>query len=117
VIAMPPIVASADADIFVFDRPVHAIVERTSHGLRVRLVGRSDRAVTIRYRLITTGGGNHATQGGSARLDPAHPVTLLDLTQSIDEDWAGVLDVTMDGGGGYRELLRMPALDSARSGR
>lgn len=87
------------------ERPV--ILEETTgaDGVRLVVVGLSDRAVSVSYRLDAQGGdgrnANRASQSGTANLSPHQRSTLIDLHFSTTGTWTAKLSVSVEGGERY----------------
>lgn len=87
------------------ERPVTLEERSGADGVRLVVVGRSDRAVSVSYRLDAQGGGgrnaNRASQSGTATLTPHRRSTLIDLHFGTGGAWTAKLSVTVDGGESY----------------
>lgn len=86
-------------------RPV--ILEETTadDGVRLVVVGQSDRAVAVRYRLDAQGGDGHnanrASHSGTATLSPHQRSTLINLHFNTAGNWTAKLSVSVEGGEHY----------------
>ncbi len=99
--------APAPAD----NAPIYLVFEPAGEGIRLQVVGKSDKAFAASYALEVTsqsrGGTNSSTQSGNVRLQPGVPVTLvrLNLGSVQGGNWSAKLRVNPEGGSPY-ELVR-----------
>ena len=99
--------ASADQP----SRPVFLRAERAGDAVRLMVIGQSDRALSVRYRLEAESGpptgSNRSNQSGVAHLLPDERRVLIRLTMgsSPSKDWRARLFVTIDGGESYTTEL------------
>lgn len=102
---------AADTQLQLSERPISLITEAVDDGVAIRLLGKSQSDVSLRYRLEITGdagSGNRTNQGGSVTLaGGAEPRTLATIRMTGSNP-RGRLVVEIDGGEGYEELIATP---------
>jgi hypothetical protein len=102
--AMAPGGAAAD------NPPIRLVSEAAGDGLRLKVVGSSDRALSADYRLEvsseSSGGTNRSVQSGGVRLQPGVPVTLVTLSLGSVKNgaWSARLHVTPKPGAAYEDV-------------
>jgi|GEM_PF-2884332 len=88
-------------------RPIALVSEPAAEGVKLKVVGSSDRPLDAAYALEvsseTRAGTNRSVQRGNVRLQPGLPVTLvsLKLGNVSGGAWTAKLTVTPSGGDEY----------------
>lgn len=87
------------------ERPVTLEETTGDDGVRLVVVGQSDRTVSVRYRLDAQGGdgnnANRASQSGTATLSPNQRSALINLHFRTSGPWTAKLSVAVEGGQHY----------------
>jgi hypothetical protein len=92
------------------DAPIRLVSEAAGDGMRLKVVGLSDRPLSADYKLEVSsqsgGGTNNSVQSGGVQLQPGVPVTLVTLSLGNVKNggWTARLHVTPRPGAAYQEV-------------
>ena len=91
--------------------PIRLVSEPTGSGLRLKVIGSSDRIISADYTLEVSsrsnGGTNRSSQSGGVRLEPGVVATLVTLSLGNVRDgaWTARLQVHTSEGVTYEEVI------------
>jgi hypothetical protein len=94
--------------------PIRLVSEPSGEGIRLRVLGASDKPLEATYLLEASGGptgtSNKSVQRGTARLPPGVPVTLVTLTlgNTRNGSWSARLYVSPSQGDPYEMSAGSP---------
>ena len=99
--------------------PIYVVAEPDGPGVRIKVIGASDRELEAHYSLEVTsnsGGGNtRSVQSGDVRLLPGVPVTLVTSALGYvgGGKWTARLSVEPRGGAPYEDLKGSESVETA----
>lgn len=92
--------------------PVRLVASPTERGVRLEVIGESDRPFAGSYSLEASGagGGNRTVQRGTVRLEAGVPATLMTLNLGLagGGGWSAKLRVEPAAGPAYEEVRGAP---------
>lgn len=86
--------------------PIQLVAEREGEGVRVQVVGASDRPYAAVFSLEVVSGGNRSIHRGSANLQGGEAVTLstVRLGNAPEGQWRAQLKVEPQGSQAYEQV-------------
>jgi hypothetical protein len=98
---MSPVPAEAGA---AGSTPIYLVAEPLPEGVRIKVMGASERDYEATFSLEVMGGGNQSRHRSSARLRGGEPVTLSTVTVGTQAEWTARLRVEPRDGEAYEQI-------------